>query len=498
MHAAHPPTSVPTDAPEPSPAALAQPTLRAGTTFGRYEIKEQLGAGGMGAVFRAMDRRSHQLVALKVLTDPSCAQRFDNEARIHLRLNHPHIVRCHESSSLNGHRYIAMEYVGGVTLEQYIQHRGRLQTEDVLRLFRPIAEAVQHLHQQGVVHCDLKSDNVKILPDGQARLLDFGIALDLNDPQHGSAQDVAGTLQYLAPEVLAGQSASPRSDQWSLGVLLYEMLTGRLAFDGHSVADVIERVQKRTFVPVRQLLPEAPERLVTVIERCLQADPRERWPHIGALLQALSPSPPANVQPWALPGWTPLQAPLQRLGPRLVACRDALGPLAPQLQRGLQQLGNLMQQATRRLLAGWQHAHARTVASLQQFPRTRELTELQQRQLATASLGVALAAVLLSLWLALGSRAPGWWQYPPEMDVAATQRLGKLQFVPVSINTQGGSAEVRAGGHLVGNTPFSNKAPVGARVQLTLVWPDGGTRLIEFEVRELASSNTYTYLPPLQ
>lgn len=435
---------------EPAPAATPMPApLREGARIGRYQLRERLGAGGMGVVYRALDLREGCMVALKVLTDPAGATRFEREARLQGRLRHPGIVGLIESAQADGHRYLAMEYAGGVTLTEYIRHRGRLRGTEAAALFGAIAEAVGHLHRCGVVHCDLKSDNVKVLPDGQPRLLDFGIARDLHAPAAlGASGEVAGTAHCLAPELLDGAVPDARSDLWALGVLLYEMCTGRLPFDGTSLAQVLDRVRQAAPVPVRQCVPDLPEALVRVIDGCLVADPARRWASVEALLSVLR-GEPVGVAVTAPAPW------VGRLAGALDGLRMAVG-------------------AWRRSLG----------------PRV----------------GVLLGVALLGLALVLGgvlvagrtdrATPAAWWGYPPEADPVALQRQGEPPRIGVRVDALGGVAEVWAGAQPLGHTPFVGEAPVGARVRLTLRWADQRQRDIAFDVGDVASENAYTYAPP--
>lgn len=416
------------------PAALQE-----GARFGDYQLKERLGAGGMGEVFRAIDLRCGRLVALKVLSDPAATARFDNEARIHARMAHAHIARLFESGETDGHRYIAMEYISGVTLAQYIAHRGRLGAADATALFGHIARAVAYMHQQGVLHQDLKSDNIKILPDGQPRLFDFGIAQDAQSPAGLQAGGVAGTVQYLAPEVIDGHPACARSEVWSLGVLLYEMSTGRLPFDGPSLARVLDLVRRGAYVDPAQRCPDLPTALLTVIGRSLQVDPARRWASVPAMLDALC----APEVPQCAPVWPAVQLAAQ-------SSRDLLAQVR----------------------AGWLALDA-----------TGQLARLMQ-----VGLGVCVAGVVAAgTWVARGP-ADGW--HPP---IGPTPVRAEAA---IRVDTLGGPAEVWSGSQLLGRTPFTHVLPVGSSVHLTLRWTPERSRDITFDVRDNVSANTYIYPAP--
>src|SRR5262245_29817292 len=223
-----------------------------GETLGQYRIDARLGAGGMGVVYRAVDERLHRIVALKVLgegargsTPDDCA-RLLGEARAASHLSHPHICTVYEVGEVQGRAFIAMEFVAGQPLSQLVPPDG-LPAETVVRYGTQIAGALGHAHERGVIHRDLKTANVAINPESGAKILDFGLArrsfgadvdkqtvsIELAEPGM-----LVGTLAYIAPEVLLGQGADARSDIWSLGVLLYEIATGDVPFQGRNEFDL--------------------------------------------------------------------------------------------------------------------------------------------------------------------------------------------------------------------------------------------------------------------
>src|ERR1051325_7883024 len=213
-----------------------------GRTLAHYQIHEMLGAGGMGVVYRAHDRQLHRFVALKVVAEgehvsENSRQRLLREGRAAAALNHPHICTVYEVGEAEGQTYIAMELVEGRTLGALIG-TGGLPVETVIRYGAQIADALAHAHERGVVHRDLKSANVIVTPEGRAKVLDFGLAkrgaVDNasaeNDDTATQEGTIAGTFAYMAPEVLRGEPADPRSDLWALGVMLHEAVSGRLPF----------------------------------------------------------------------------------------------------------------------------------------------------------------------------------------------------------------------------------------------------------------------------
>jgi serine/threonine-protein kinase len=262
--------------------------LSPGGRLGPYEILERIGAGGMGEVYRARDTRLQRTVAIKVLppdlaSDARLRSRFDREAKVISALNHPHICTLHDVGSENGVDYLVMEYCEGQTLADRID-RGALPIDQALQLGSEIADALSRAHRAGIVHRDLKPSNVMVTASG-VKLLDFGLAkqrtplvdnhatTSLQQPL-SEAGTILGTLQYMAPEVIGGAEADARSDIFALGLVLYEMLTGRRAFIGESKAAVMAAILEREPPPLPAATPPA---LTHLIAKCLSKNPQERW-----------------------------------------------------------------------------------------------------------------------------------------------------------------------------------------------------------------------------
>jgi Tol biopolymer transport system component len=268
--------------------------LAAGTKLGPYEVVSPLGAGGMGEVYRARDTRLDRTVAIKILpskfsSDPIRKQRFEREAKTISSLNHPHICVLHDIGHEDGIDYLVMECVEGETLAKRLE-KGPLPVEQVLKFGTQIADALDKAHRGGVVHRDLKPGNIMLTSSG-AKLLDFGLAKPPAPLVSGVTLTAAatqptpvtqegtivGTFQYMSPEQIEGKELDGRSDIFSLGAVLYEMVTGRRAFEGKSQLSVASAILEKEPVPISSIKPLTPLGLDHGIRRSLAKDPDERW-----------------------------------------------------------------------------------------------------------------------------------------------------------------------------------------------------------------------------
>jgi Tol biopolymer transport system component/tRNA A-37 threonylcarbamoyl transferase component Bud32 len=282
-------------------------SLAPGTRLGPYEIVAPVGAGGMGEVFRARDTRLDRTVAIKVLApdvarDPDVRERFEREARTIASLTHPHICTLHDVGHQAGLDYLVLEFVEGETLAARLQS-GRLPMDLVLKTAIEIADALDRAHRAGIVHRDLKPGNVMLTRSG-AKLLDFGLAK--SRPIEGAfaaaethsitkAGALVGTLQYMAPEQLEGRAVDHRSDIFALGAVIYEMATGRRAFDGANQVSVIGAILHTEPPPLLSLQPLASPALGHVVRRCMAKDPDDRWQSARDVrLELQDPAPPGG------------------------------------------------------------------------------------------------------------------------------------------------------------------------------------------------------------
>lgn len=275
---------------EHSPAAPPSPI---GTTVGSYRILEVLGAGGMGEVYLALDTRLGRHVALKFLSsqftsNPDRVHRFRQEARAASALNHPNILTIYELGEHHGVQFIASEVVEGETLRKHLD-RGPMELSEIVRVASQVASALRTAHAAGVVHRDIKPENVMLRPDGYVKVLDFGLA-KLSEPSgplvdaglHTASGVVMGTTQYMSPEQVRGQVVDARTDQWSLGVVLHEMLSGRRPFEESTASDVIAAILGKEHPPL-----QAPRELRRITARLLRKKREERYPTASDLCSDL-------------------------------------------------------------------------------------------------------------------------------------------------------------------------------------------------------------------
>jgi len=262
-----------------------------GETISHYRILRHLGSGGMGDVYLAENLRLGLKVALKFLSaelsrDPAALRRFENEARAAAELSHPNIADIYDLEDADGHRFLVLEYLEGETLAQRID-RGPLPIADVLRIGRALAEGLAHAHARGIIHRDIKSANVMLTPEGGIKILDFGLARHVDATRVTRTGAMVGTVSYMSPEQVQGKEADARSDLWSLGIVLYECLTGRRPFEGESSAAIMHGIEAASPPPPTALRTGVPLELERVVLRCLDKDPALRYQHADDLAAEL-------------------------------------------------------------------------------------------------------------------------------------------------------------------------------------------------------------------
>ena len=276
----------------------------------RYELEELVGTGGMSSVYRAHDRLLDRTVALKVLhehhlRDPEYVERFRREARSAAVLSHPNIVTVIDRGEQDGRQFIVFEYVGGENLKRLIEERTPLPVATALELAIQIARGLSFAHRSGLVHRDVKPQNVLLNGDGQAKVTDFGIARSL-DVQRGMTQTgtVLGTSDYIAPEQAQGKHVDEQTDVYSLGVVLYELLTGEVPFPGENFVAVAMQHINDPPPSVRDKRPDVPPRVDAAVQRAMAKDPADRFPTMadfGRELEACAAGTEAGTQIIAAP-----------------------------------------------------------------------------------------------------------------------------------------------------------------------------------------------------
>src|SRR5437660_1777954 len=272
-------------------------TLAPGTRLGRYEIRSHIGAGGMGDIYLASDTELERTLALKILpeefaSDPSRMHRFVQEARAASALNHPNILTIYEIKQEGPIPFIATEFIDGITLRKQIKH-GRMGLMDAIDTAIQIASALDAAHQAGIVHRDIKPENIMLRKDGYVKVLDFGLARPTERREISTEADtlvntevgiIVGTARYMSPEQARGQKVDKRTDIFSLGMVLYEMVAGRSPFEGSTNTDVVASILKESPPPLTDYLPDAPAGLEQLINRALVKDRNERYQSSAELL----------------------------------------------------------------------------------------------------------------------------------------------------------------------------------------------------------------------
>lgn len=282
---------------------------------GHYSLERELGRGGMGIVFLARELRLARPVAIKVLpralsaARPELRQRFLREAQMAARLSHPNIVPIHHVDEAGEFVFFVMAYIEGETLGERLRVRGALPAAEASRIFRDVGWAMAYAHLRGIVHRDIKPDNILLeRGTGRALVTDFGIAGDLQTPSTADGEYVRGTVHFLSPEQAAGAPVDGRSDLYSLGVTAYYALTGRLPFDAASPMGVLLAHASQRPAPIVTLAPGVPHRLAAAVERCLEKRPELRWEsgeQFAEAVDAATETPrelPAPLRVWTLSG----------------------------------------------------------------------------------------------------------------------------------------------------------------------------------------------------
>lgn len=289
---------------------------------GRYEILSVVGVGGMAVVFRAKDRRLNRMVAIKILKedmakDEEIRRRFHDESQAVAMMSHPNIVGVYDVNESDGPEYIVMELIEGITLKQYMKKRGRpLNWREALHFAGQIFQALKHAHSRGIIHRDIKPQNIMVLRDGSVKVADFGIAR-ISDSQKTLTTETLGSVHYISPEQAKAEEVDCRTDLYSAGVVLYEMLTGRLPFEGDSaIAVALQHINSVPIEP-RALVPEIPAGMEQITMHCMSPSLEKRYRNADEVLQDLESfrRNPAIVFPYATPWAAGEPEPAEELPP---------------------------------------------------------------------------------------------------------------------------------------------------------------------------------------
>ena len=258
---------------------------------GLYEIESLIGSGGMANVYKGKDLRNDRTVAVKVLkeefmNDEELVRRFKNESKAISILDHPNIVKVYDVSVTDKLQYIVMEYIEGITLREYLDQRGgKLTWRETVHFAGEILSALQHAHENGVVHRDVKPQNIMLMTNGEMRMMDFGIArISRAENQMLTTGKTMGSVRYISPEQAKGDVTDAKSDIYSVGIMMYEMLSGRLPFEKGTAVEVAIQQISTAPPPLAELAPDTPEALIQITERAMAKDPEQRYPTAQAKL----------------------------------------------------------------------------------------------------------------------------------------------------------------------------------------------------------------------
>ena len=263
------------------------------TLDGFYTIQELIGTGGMAIVYKAKCHRLNRLVAIKILKsdlaqNEEFRRRFNAESQAVAQLSHPNIVSVYDVSRGGDMEYIVMELIDGITLKQYMEKRGQLNWRESLHFITQIMRGLSHAHSRGIIHRDIKPQNIMLLDNGQLRMMDFGIArISRAENQIQNGKKAMGSVHYISPEQAKGEETDPKSDIYSVGVMMYEMLSGKLPFDADDMVEVARKQIRDTPKPLAELAPDVPLGLVQITERAMAKLPVNRYSSAAEMLGAL-------------------------------------------------------------------------------------------------------------------------------------------------------------------------------------------------------------------
>ena len=432
-----------------------------------YRITQFLGAGGMGEVYKGVHAKLGRPAAIKVLgeacSDESFTTRFFNEARLQASLHHPNIATLYDFQEIGGRLCIFMEYVNGESLEDLVKRRA-FTVEDAVKTFLPIAEAIGFMHQNGILHRDIKSQNIKLTSGGTIKLLDFGIAKDSTSHSLTQTGGVIGTPNYMAPEQLAGKGASPQTDIWALGIVFYEMLTGIEPFKADTIGALCMQITLAEFESPEKINPAVPREVSRIVTRCLKKNEAERYRKTDELLedlkQYLSGGKSNRKTATALSGLKKSFAFSSKYAPSVL--------IAANVQSN-------QTDASYNQNASGNYAFQTDSISGETIPNQSSRKKHPMLMIAIASsvaVFLVFALVGLGVWLINDSSAGN-----STAESLANQKDGKTIILQpalsakqksVRVDVDEGKAQVFRGGQMVGITPFDFQTSEGEKIDLTL------------------------------
>lgn len=258
----------------------------------RYRITSRLGTGGMAEVFEANDLVLKRTVAIKIMRESLLADkenivRFENEVRACAAMNHPNIIQVYDQGTYENRPWMAYEYIKGQTLFEKLEFLTQIPVYEACEIMCQLLDAVSYIHQNGIIHRDIKPQNVFYLPNGTIKLSDFGIAVDSNISETRTEEGIVGSVFYLAPEVCSGKPATIQSDIYSLGVTFFQLITGRLPYEnGHSIDIAIAHI-KKPFPSVQKFNPEISKEIDKIIQKACKKNPKDRYKSAAEMLKAI-------------------------------------------------------------------------------------------------------------------------------------------------------------------------------------------------------------------
>jgi len=401
-------------------ARRAVPESLVGSRVGAYEITRRLGAGGVGEVFKAVDVMLKREVAIKVLrnelaSDPLFLERFRQEAQLHAKLSHPNVASVHAFLHEGDKQFMVMEYVAGISLDEFVRAGGPVPVERALNIFRRALDGIEHAHHRGIVHRDIKPANIMLADNGQVKVMDFGIARALDSQEHLTRHgQVAGTAKSMSPEQIRGAQADVRSDIYSLGIVLYTLLAGRAPFDGESDHALMKAQLEQAPPPLHALVGNLPPQVEAAVMRALEKDPSARFQNVGAFSRALSA---------CLADFTTTAPPLPKHPDPKTLPRTALNPAFRDAQTSVRTVMNPALQGTRHLRSGSAGGPAQRQSVLRHTAAAlRMLRGLDRRVGAVALALLALLAGAVMVWPRLAHREVPEAVSPRPIAVSATDR----------------------------------------------------------------------------